>query len=78
MHHNTAARSLQYFPVIASKVSTPDHSSSKSSTRGYKKTSKAFPGERGSGISKAIMKLDSCMHNQGGKLYGITKTGHML
>src|SRR6185369_14691236 len=78
MHHKIAARRLNVFRVIASYVRTPFQTSSKSSIRGSRSKSKSFTGHVGPRISRAIMKFDSCMHTQGGRLYGTTNTGHML
>src|SRR6266508_4050833 len=78
MHHITAACRSNIIPVNASNVRTPSQSSSNSSMRGCRNTSKSFPGDLGPGMSNTILKLDSSIHAQGGRLYGTINTSHML
>ncbi|KAM3684554.1 hypothetical protein ACJW31_11G052400 [Castanea mollissima] len=77
--HNNDACNLNECCIDASYVLTPSfHNSFKSSTNGRKYTSILFPGALRPGISKDKIIYGSFIHLHGGKLYGISTTGHML
>ncbi|KAJ0551959.1 hypothetical protein HanOQP8_Chr08g0268981 [Helianthus annuus] len=79
MVHNNAAFIVKYVFVAASLVRTPVcHNCLSSSTNGLRKTSMSFPGDLGPGINKVNMNVDSRMHSQGGRLYVVSITGHVL
>ena len=79
MIHNIAARIQKFCFVEASYVSTPtSHKSFNSSINGCKHMPMSFPSAVGPGISSDNMKNVCFIHIQGGKLYGIRTTDHML
>ena len=79
MVHISAARNWNLVLEDASNDSTPtSHNSLNSSTKGYRYTSIAIPGEVGPGIISDKIKEDLFMHIQGGRLYGTNTIGHVL
>ena len=79
MVHNIAARIQKFCFVEASYVSAQtSHNSFNSSINGCKYISMSFPGAVGPGIRSNNMKNVCFIHIQGGKVYGIRTTGHML
>ena len=79
MVHNIVVRIQKFCFVEASYVSAPtSHNSFNSSINGCKYISMSFPGAVGPGIRSDNMKNVCFIHIQGGKLYGIRTTGHML
>ena len=79
MVHINAARNWNLVLEDVLNDSTPtSHSSLNSSTKVWKYTSIAIPGEVGLGITSDKIKEDLFMHIQGGRLYGTNTTGHVL